>query len=242
MHARIFDDKGDLLFSTWEGENGSLEESTPDVGSSAIAWPRGAIPPRHSIWSSFAEEIAQAPRNATLRFEDHVVPSLRQERIELAKDLDLPRFEVLRRDAVDAVMANATPGTRVRFLGSIPIDIVGRDNESVVIHHAIEDATRIPIPRSIGLDVIATPIGGGLIRYRLDAPEGRFTAHQNCQAPQQQLVSGYYVVREESAAVLVLDRYVGAAEVALEGKRVDLELTFFDDIPDREVPFNDMEI
>lgn len=211
MDARVFDANGDLLVSTWPNETGSL-------GSVDMA----------RIWAPFERTLARAPADQTLRIEGHLVPPLRQERMELARHVDVPRYEVLSRSSFVPAGFEPQNGTRIDYAGAIPLEVVTADNESVVVRHAPADGQRIPLPCSTGLQLVAAGVGDGMVRYRLEAPDGSFTAHLNCRALRQLLESGYYVVREVQEDDLVVDRYASLAEAALEGRRVDIEVVFRD--------------
>ena len=233
-HVRVTDADGTLLYSSWPGEGGVLAD--PSIPEGPLWWPREAASSRLSLWTPFLDALQRAPPNATLRFEGHVVPELRQERLEIARHLDVPRYEILRRAQVDENLANATAGARMHYLGLIPLDVLAADEELLVLRYAIDAPLRLPLPRAVGLELAAEPLPGGIVRFRLEAPEGAFTAHANCQAPRQLLASGYYLVREEREDAFVVDRYVGAAEPALVGRTVDLEVTFFDGAPPEGAP------
>lgn len=230
-HIRLWDVEGTLLHSTQEGENGTLTAADPDLTKGAAAWPRMDTWKRPiPMWDPLLPMLARAPPNATLRIEDYAVPETRLEDVIVPKALYLAKQGALPKEKAEAVLGNVTPGARRLYLGVIPVEVTGAEDGAVFYSFDFDAPQEFAIPRIVGLNVTATPLQNGTVRFELVVPEEGFTAHNNCQVLEKFLTFGYYRVMEETADSLHLARYGSRVEYVLAHETIDIEFSFIDNL------------
>lgn len=232
-HIRAWASNGTLLHSTWPGEEGIYQYvDVADHPNGSIAWkgPDGLVG-RRPLWEPIVAMLSLAPPNTTVRLSNYTVLETRLDEVVIPKVLDVPIEGVVSRaEADDAFGADRTAGSRVLFLGQIPVTILDVGDEVVRYRFELDAPLTLHIERSVGLVGSATPLPDvGALRIALSAPTGEFTTHNNCALTEKVIEPGHYVVREERGDSFVVHRYNNRFERLIEGEPIGLELTFQDD-------------